>query len=317
MIASIVPIGQSARRIRRPSRSRLSHRRRPGGASGSLYRLVLAAAIGAIALIAGGCGEKAEPTGATVPLYPVRVTGGDGREVTLAARPERIGVAGAAALEIAQALRIRFAQVGEGSGTINPKALRELEPALVIAGSEIDPLALERVRRSGIPVYVAPARTLDQIERAITDISLLTGVALRGRELRSAMAETRLRVRNAIRGAKPVRVFFDAGGFSTVSDGSLVGDLIREAGGINVVGPDPDEGPMKAKRLIALRPEVYVSERGNPVSLAGLRHDHVLRFLPAIQSGRFIRIDPQLLRPGPKAARALYELAAFFHPDAF
>jgi ABC-type Fe3+-hydroxamate transport system substrate-binding protein len=124
-------------------------------------------------------------------------------------------------------------------------------------------------------------------------------------------------VKKAVAGTKPVRVFFDLGRFSTVSNSSFIGSIISEAGGIDVAGPDPQEGPVPIERLRQLMPEVYVAAAGSDVTLAGLRSNRNLKWLPAIRSGRFFQVDMNLLEPGPDAATVLNNLARDFHPDAF
>jgi len=53
------------------------------------------------------------------------------------------------------------------------------------------------------------------------------------------------------------------------------------------------------------------------LTLAKLRRDPSTRWLPAVQSGRLVRVNIQLLQPGPAAVNGLRELAAALHPDAF
>jgi ABC-type Fe3+-hydroxamate transport system substrate-binding protein len=282
---------------------------------GSTAWIAVLAAL-ALTLLLTACGEKPEPTGVRVSPYPVSVRGADEHDATLTSAPTRIGIVGAAPGALVKALALEATQVGDGAGRISPQALDGLRPQLIIAGSEIDPTALAQARGKGIPVYVTPDRTLEQVEEAVTDVSLLTGVPLRGRAIRARMVAAARKIRVAIAGESPVRVFFDAGGFTTVSDGSFVGDLIREAGGLNVAGLD-SEGPFDLKRLARLRPEVILAKAGDPVTLAGLRRDPLTRRLPAVRAGRLVRVNGNLLVPGPDAIQVLRGLAAALHPDAF
>jgi ABC-type Fe3+-hydroxamate transport system substrate-binding protein len=114
-----------------------------------------------------------------------------------------------------------------------------------------------------------------------------------------------------------VRVFIDLGRFTTASDSSFIGSLIREAGGIDVAGPDAQEGPFPLQRLRRLRPEVLLISTHSPLTLVKLRHKPATRWLPAVRSGRLVRVDLRLLGPGPDAVSGLRELAAALHPDAF
>ena len=292
--------------------------RRFGAGRFARARLVLLApAFLCALLLLSACGEKREPTGARVPLYPVSVRDADQDTVTLAKAPTRIGVAGQAPARIAEALAIPVTRLGDNAGNLDLGLVQTLAPQLIVAGSEVSDAALSQARALKTSVYVVPDHTLDGIEQALSDVSLLAGVPIRGREVRTQLVRTREDVKAAIAGTEPVRVFFDLGQFATVSDSSFIGSIIREAGGIDIAGPDPQEGPFPLERLLHLKPEVYVISSESPLTLADLRHYRRLKWLPAIRSGRFIRVNMSLLEPGPKAAAVLSDLARAFHPDAF
>jgi ABC-type Fe3+-hydroxamate transport system substrate-binding protein len=268
-------------------------------------------------MLLSACGEKREPTGARVPLYPVTVRDANRDMITLARAPIRIGVAGQAPAQIAEALAITVTSVGDNAGNLDLGLIRKLKPQLLIAGSEVSDAALDQARALKIGVYVVPDQTLDGIEKALTDISLLAGVPLRGRDAREHLARTRENVKAAIAGTTPVRVFFDLGHFATVSSSSFIGSILREAGGIDVAGIDPQEGPFPIERLRHLKPKVWVISSDSQVTLAALRRDRRIKWLPAIRSGRVVHANMSLLEPGPEAAAVLSGLARAFHPDAF
>ncbi len=292
---------------RRPSSARLSHR---------LSLLALSLALVSLFTLSA-CGEKSEPTGASVPLYPVSVRDANGRLVVLKNRPESIAIAGSAAVELTSSLALQVTRVGTGSGDLDLGLIRTTKPQLILVSSEIDKLATNQARALGTAVYVVPDRTLDGIERALSDVSLLAGVPVRGRLERKQMAKGREEVRAALAAANPVRVFVDLGNFATVSDSSFIGSLIGEAGGTNVAGPDVQEGPFPLKRLRRLRPDVLVIGTDSRLTLAKLRRNPATRWLPAVRTGRLVRVNMQLLRPGPEAVDGLRDLSAAFHPDAF
>jgi ABC-type Fe3+-hydroxamate transport system substrate-binding protein len=263
------------------------------------------------------CGEKPEPTGASVRLYPLSVRDADGHLVTLKAKPKSIAVAGSAPVALASALRLPATLVGTGSGAFDLGLIRQLKPQLIFVGSGITKIAVAQARALGFTVYAMRDQTLDGIEQALSDASLLADVPLRGRAERTRLAAGRETVRTALAAAEPVRVFIDLGHFTTASAGSFIGNIIGEAGGVDVAGPDVQEGPFPLKRLRRLKPEVLVIGTNSRLTLAKLRHNPATRWLPAVHSGRVVRIDLKLLEPGPVALDGLRELAAALHPDAF
>jgi ABC-type Fe3+-hydroxamate transport system substrate-binding protein len=252
-----------------------------------------------------------------VRIYPLSVRDADGHLVALKAKPKSIAVAGNASIELASALQLSATRVGTGGGDLDLGLIRRVKPQLIFVGTGTVKIAVAQARALGIAVYVVPDRTLGGIEQALSDGSLLAGVPLRGRTERNRIAEGREAVRKALATVEPVRVFIDLGHFSTASNSSFIGDLISEAGGIDVAGPDVQEGPFSLKRLRRLRPEVLVIGTDSRLTIAKLRRNPATRWLPAVRSGRLVQVEIPLLQPGPAAADGLRELAAALHPNAF
>jgi ABC-type Fe3+-hydroxamate transport system substrate-binding protein len=114
-----------------------------------------------------------------------------------------------------------------------------------------------------------------------------------------------------------VTVFADTGFFVTIDDGSIFGDLIRQARGQNVA-PDPGLGPVDPKQLAAADPDVYLATSDSGVTLDSLRRDPDTRNLTAVKDGRVVILPVDLVtRAGPNVGHALERVAAALHPDAF
>jgi ABC-type Fe3+-hydroxamate transport system substrate-binding protein len=274
---------------------------------------VLAAAL---VVLLCGCGEKSEPTGARVRFYPVSVRDANGRLVAVKKKPRVIAVAEGAPARVATALGISASSVGTGDA-LDFGLIRGLHPDLVIAGRSTDSLSIARARALGLTVYVMSDRSLDGIEKALSDVGLLTGVPVRGRMARQQMSNVRARIRAAVADLKPVRVFFDRGDFSTYSDSSFVGSLIDAAGGVNVAGTDSQSGPVSAHSLRLMNPDVIIAPEGSGVTLKRLHGNPVLKWTSAVRNKRLVSVDMSLLEPGPDAVQGLADLAAALHPDAF
>jgi len=135
--------------------------------AGLLRRLSLLALPLALALplVLSACGEKSEPTGASVRLYPLSVHDADGHLVTLKVKPRSIAVAGGASIELASALRLPATRVGTGSGDLDLGLIRRVKPQLIFVGSGIVKIAVAQARALGVAVYVVPDQTLGGIDR--------------------------------------------------------------------------------------------------------------------------------------------------------
>jgi ABC-type Fe3+-hydroxamate transport system substrate-binding protein len=276
---------------------------------------VAAAALGAaLVLGATACGERSEPTGAGVGLYPVTITTGD-RPISVAKPARRIAVVDAPSEELVHALG---AHVVGNAPMIAVGFLRQLKPDLIVASDTINERALSRAAAAThAEVYSVPGDSIRQVERAITQLGLLTGTPVRARALMRRIERKRQAVDTALAHTPTVSVFVDTGLMTTVPDQSLIGDVLSEAHARNVAGDDAAAGPVNPADLARRDPDVYVVTADTMTTLADLRRNPATRKLRAVREGRFVVLDENLLVPGPRIGDGLDQVARLLHPDAF
>ncbi len=281
-------------------------------------RLALAAAAAALLLGATACGERSEPTGETATLYPVTIQTGD-QQLVVEKPARRIAVLDKPVQDIVTAL-------GDGSrivvrapeNKVDFAALRRAHPDLIVASEGADEHDLSRATAiTHAQVYLAPGDSIHQVERAITQLGLLTGKPVRARALVRHIEQQRRLVDRRLARQPDVTVFVDTGLFTTVSDSSLTGDLVREAHGQNVAGSVAAGESVDPNDLLQLDPDVYLATSDTQLTLADLRRNPRARKLRAIQEGRFVIVDTALLQPGPAIGDGLIQIARLLHPDAF
>ncbi len=293
-----------------------------------------AVALAGAALVAG-CGERSEPTGTSVAIYPVTVRSATGKAIALTRAPQRVAVLTPGGAEILAALGAGGRVIGrpangrrgaaprakivvDGRGHVVLGRLTSLQPDLVVASPDFSADELARVSaRVHTPVYVAPTNSVGDVERAVGDVGLLTDEPVAARSIIGKIEDARRRVEARVAGTALVSVFVDTGFFTTVPDRSLIGDMIRIAHGRNVAGPSPDPGPLNPSDLVRLRPRVYIATSDSGTSLRALRKNHVTRRLNAVRDGRFSLVRSALLEPGPGVAKGLVAVARLLHPHAF
>ena len=273
-------------------------------------------------LLAGtACGERKEPTGAKVRIYPVNVQGAGERPTILRAAPHRIVPLGPGPRRILRALGLQKRLV-----TVNDELvglplvgeIRRAHPNLIVASEDADPLDLARASAAThASVYVEPGESLAGVERGINDIGLLAGRPVAARRLSGAIAGARRRVAARLSGYPQATVFIDLGGFGTVGSRTLLGDLVVEARGKNIAGPAPEQGPFPLRELVKANPEVYLATSDSNTTLASLRRDRSTKRLQAVRKGRFGVLPSRLTVAGPNVGSALVEVAKILHPDAF
>jgi cobalamin transport system substrate-binding protein len=274
--------------------------------------------LAALFLVAGaGCGERSEPVGANVSLYPITVQSGD-RPLVVRAPKRRIATLDRPVEEIVRALGAGNRILVHAAERIDFQALRQARPDLIVASGDADERDLSRAGSiTGAEVYTAPGDSIRQVERAITQLGLLTGRPVQARTLIRRIEEQRRGVAARLARAPNVSVFVDTGFLTTVTDQSLIGDVIREAHGTNVAGARAEAGPVDAEELKRFDPDVYLALSDAGVTFAGLRRDPDTRRLPAVREGRLVIADAALLQPGPQIGDGLAQVARLLHPDAF
>lgn len=282
-----------------------------------------AAALGALALLLAGtaCGERKEPTGATVRIYPVNVQGAGERPTILRAAPRRIVPLGSGPRRILRALGL-----GKRVVTVNDQLvglqlvgqIRRAHPDLIVASEDADPLDLARASSAThAPVYVEPGDSLDGVEHGINDIGLLAGRPVTARHLSAAIARARTRLAARLSGYPEVSVFIDLGSFGTVGSRTLLGDLITEARGKDIAGPAPEQGPFPLRQLVRANPEVYLTTSNSGTTLASLKRNRQTKHLDAVRKKRFGVLSEHLVVAGPSVGSALVDIAKILHPAAF
>jgi ABC-type Fe3+-hydroxamate transport system substrate-binding protein len=281
------------------------------------------ALLAAFALLFAGtaCGERSEPTGATVRIYPVTVQGAGERPTILRAAPHRIVALGAGPRRILRALGLgpRLANVNdELVGLPLVGEIRQAHPDLIVADENTDPLDLARASSAThAAVYVQPGDSLAGVEQGINEIGLLAGRPVAARRLSGAIASTRRRVAARLSGYKPATVFIDVGSFGTVGSRTLLGDMVGEAQGKDIAGAAPEQGPFPLRQLVKQNPDVYLATSDSGTTLAALRRHPLAARLQAVRNGRFAILPARLVVPGPEVGSALVEVAKILHPDAF
>ena len=283
-----------------------------------LGRQALAAAVLAAAFLVGAtaCGERSEPTGADPRLYPVTITTGD-RPIAIEKPARRIALLDQTSEQLVRALG-----AGKRIVAVTPSVavsfLRRQRPDLIVASDTVDERSLSRAAAAThADVYSAPGDSIRQVERAITQLGLLTGTPVRARALVRRIERKRRSIDAALAHVPTVNVFVDTGLMTTAPDQSLIGDVLSEAHARNVAGDVAEAGPVNPADLARLDPDVYVVTADTMTTLADLRKNPATRKLRAVREGRFVVLDENLLVPGPRIGDGLDQVARLLHPDAF
>ena len=215
----------------------------------------------------------------------------------------------------------KLPQVG---GYVDPsfEAILALQPDLVVgargpAGSAI----AEKLEARGIATYFPPTESFDTIDAMILGIGERTGRAGAGK---GAVDAIRRRIADVERAVAPfpktrVLVVFGVEPLSVAGPSSFPDEMIRRAGGINVVTEGDGYPVIGIERVLALDPDVIV----NAAMMEERASERLRKDAPgwsrvrAVQVGRVPTLtDEAVLRPGPRIGEGLALLARAIHPEA-
>jgi iron complex transport system substrate-binding protein len=274
------------------------------------------------------CAAAAAPA-----VYPFTVTDALGRVVTLAAPPQRIVSVAPNVTEILFALGVDERIVGisdaddyppdrlagrarVGGVELNVEAIVGLRPDLIVGVSELQRGQLLSLIALGLPVVALQARTLPDVYAQIAVLGHLTDRDDSARKMVSAMRAQEGRVTARIRGRRPLRVYVEVWGEPPIAAGSLtlVDDLVRRAGGVNILSDLPHWPQVGEEIVIARDPEVILLTYPGRVQLMDRpAWGHVA----AVRSGRVVEVPSALVsRPGPRVVYGLEVLAHAIHLQA-
>jgi iron complex transport system substrate-binding protein len=281
-----------------------------------------------VALAGASCGERGEPLGTLAQPYPVTVQGAGAQPTVLKKEAQRIVALDPGSTELISALgagdrlvgvptgvRIPPATPGKvvsPTGTIDVDRAIRLKPDLVVATQTADQLDVARIQRA------TDAASLLNVEQGAIDLGFLLGEASEARRLVGKIQQEVATIQQKLADVPPVSVFVDTGFFITVSDRSLLGDLVKRAKGTSVAGSGPGPGPYPLADLREADPQIFLATSDSETTLESLRANPVTSDLAAVRKKRVVVVPANLVnRAGPRVAQGLEEIARALHPDAF
>jgi iron complex transport system substrate-binding protein len=289
--------------------------------------------------------SAASPSAATaVTSYPLTLTDDAGRDVTLAADPERIVSLAPSNTEIACALDACDELVGVTDFDDYPPEVSEVEqvvifaqvdvekvvaaePGLVLAaGNELTPTAvIDQLTEAGLTVLVLYPESLDEVYGDIELVGQALDAQPAARELVDTMQSRVAAVEEAVTGADRPRTFYEVSIFEgtiyTAGEGSFIASLIETAGGDAITG-DPRSTSIAIEDLVAADPELILlgdAAYDATVTPASVAARPGWSDMTAVREGRIVPMldDVLITRPGPRIVEGLEALARAIHPDRF
>lgn len=177
------------------------------------------------------------------------------------------------------------------------------------------------MQRLGVRVEIVDPERLSDLPGVTRKIAAVAGVPEAGERLVAAMQRDMDAVRRKIAGAPTPRTLMLVGQEPLIAVGpdGFLGEMLVAAGAVNVAPAKGAWPRLNLEVVVAADPEVIVDcSMGTEASTATLDFWNRFPSLTAVRNGR---VHPfrffEALRPGPRLALALEELARVLHPDRF
>jgi iron complex transport system substrate-binding protein len=214
-----------------------------------------------------------------------------------------------------------IAKVGD---TLHPniEQIIALKPQLILVStaSQLEGFTNQLDERA-IAVYVTDPHDLEGVFRSISALGALLDQSQRADKLVGDLRARAARVEEALKTAKPVRVFYQVSRepLYTAGRDSFITDLIRRAGGVSVTANVEGAWPRYSEEsALAARPEAVIIPTGTGMDEGNREVAEALKKSPAALEKRVYGINGDYLsRPGPRLVEGLEELAHALHPEAF
>ncbi len=177
------------------------------------------------------------------------------------------------------------------------------------------------MRRLGIAVEVVDPERLADVPAVTRRIAAVAGVPEAGERLVAQIEREMDAVRARVAGVAKPRTLMLVGQDPLIAVGpdSFLGEMLAEAGAVNVAPAGQRWPRLNVEVAIAADPEVIVDcSMGTEAGTATTAYWTRFPSLAAVRNGRVYPFRSfEALRPGPRLARALEELARLLHPERF
>ncbi len=206
-----------------------------------------------------------------------------------------------------------------GFSNPNLEVIISLKPDLIVATFDgNDKANVEKLISLGYPVYLQNSNNIEETFTSIEKLGVALGKAETARELVSEMKSKYRELRLKVKGLASPKIFFEIGSDQwSVSDRTFIGDLIKKAGGTNIVGDlNVRYARINLETIISLKPDIIIiSSMANSEKLPEIKQKwRKWSTIPAVKNDRVYIIQSDIVnRAGPRIVDALEQLVNIIH----
>lgn len=272
------------------------------------------------------------PTATPVPMFPLTLTGSDGKAVVLQAEPERIIAFDAASVETLFAMGAGEKIVGTHSFVFYPpeaasipkvgdafnldlEKIAELQPDFFYTFFKIENPQLSTL---GVPtLWRESPGTLDEIPDRMRMWGRILGEPGKGESLARAMEMEYANLKGRLAGVQEgPRIFYDTFDLWTPGPDTFQGDFLRFLKAQNIASDISGWAQLSAEVLVERDPEVILlTPFGDPKTYTD---NPAFSEVSAVKNGRIYNINADYIDiPGPRIVQGLEEVGRLLYPELF
>ena len=211
----------------------------------------------------------------------------------------------------------------------NVEAIARLRPDLVLVHAEQVQI-IEQFKALGLRVLPLRNNTLEEVMKSMRELGAALEIPASAVLLEQSIRARLKKLENSSRGKKPVSILFVVGrtpgkldGMVVVGKGSFLNELIRVAGGRNVMANSPVTYPkISIEAVLRLDPDVIV-DMGDMAETTGVTEQHMLAVeqvwkdqpgIRAARQGRVFAVAADIfVVPGPRVGEAAEAFSRMLH----
>jgi iron complex transport system substrate-binding protein len=269
-------------------------------------------------------------------IFPLDVVDDAHREVTFTVPAARVVSLAPANTEIVYALGLfdrmvgvttfddypaevkNVAKVGDFT-TPNLEAIAAAKPDVILVTGGVQADVIGKLESLGAKVVVIDPQDINGVYNGIDIVSRVLGVPAKGAEVVAKMRSDLAYIRAAVSAEPTVTAFVEIGWnpLYTAGPGTLLDDLLTQAGGANVVKESGYVG-YSVEQLVKDQPSFYLGTLSSIGDAATLAKRPGYSSLAAVSSGKVYSLDDNLVsRPGPRIIEGIRQIAKILHPEVF
>ena len=204
----------------------------------------------------------------------------------------------------------------------NIEAIVALSPTLVIgARGPAGPTLMDSLHAHGIDTFFPETETIAAIETMSRDLGKRVDHETGAEELVRAIETGRDSLKAKLVGKPRVKVLFafDIAPIVAAGPGSFADEVLREAGGDNVITKGGAYPTIGLEHLLTLDPDVLLDGASDMQATKSMKERVTdapgWKELRAVKEGRIRMVGSDALRPGPRISGGLWAVATAIHGD--